>query len=155
LNNEKSILKAKKRRIKGLLSQSRQAMELGTLDGLAVFLPLGRIKAIDPVYFENSIIIFQSLKDELIKRLEKDNTLLSIQGIIEKWNDFIIESSQSMEKNQKLFKNAKNTIALKCLFKGRKFKQQNLPEKANELFMFGLSLTPVNSVKDALEGELF
>jgi len=155
LKNEKNILSAKKTRIKELLTQSQQAMEFATFDAVEVFSPLDKVKAIDPVYFENSITIFQRLKDELIKRLEKDNTLLSIQGIIAKWNDFIIESSQSMEKNQELFENTKNTIALKCLFKGRKFKQQNLPEKANELFMFGLSLNPVNSVKNALEGELF
>lgn len=155
LRNKKTISKAKGQRIKDLLVQSKEAMKLATLDSSLIFLPLHKINLIDSKYFNTQPVIFKKLKKTLVQKLGQESSILQVQRVIEQWKTFIIDSPHMSDSSKDIFRKTQNMIALRCLFSGRKAKARNKISEANKLFMFGLSLDPVNSVKIALEEELF
>jgi len=155
LKNKKTISKAKGLRIKELLASSQQAMESDILDSAVIFSGLHTINIIDSAYFNTQFGIFKNLKKILIKSLNKESSTVQIQDVLEQWDSFISNAKQMPQSARELLGKTKNMIALRCLFNGRKLKAQNKMAEANKLFMFGLSLEPVNSVKIALEEELF
>ncbi|BCG65728.1 MAG: non-specific serine/threonine protein kinase [Methyloprofundus sp.] len=149
----KSIHKAQNLYINKLLQQSRLAINADILKGAAIFTPLLSIQASDKLYFKNNPKIFQEIEQKLISTINTEGSLPQLQSVINHWDSFI-QSEHTPIKSKKQYNTAKNKIAIRCLLNGRKLKKQDKPQEANKFFMYGLSLEPINSIKNALEKEL-
>ncbi len=150
---KKSISEAQKLYINQLLQQSRLAINADTLEGAAIFSPLLSIQASNKLYFKNNLKIFKEIKQKLISIINTEGSLPQLQSVINHWDSFI-QSEHTAIKSKKQYNTTKNKIAIRCLLSGRKLKKQDNPQEANKFFMYGLSLEPINSIKNALEKEL-
>jgi serine/threonine protein kinase len=150
---KESISAAKKLYINKLLQQSHLAINADILEGAAIFSPLLSIQAVDKLYFNNNLKIFNDIKQKLIAIINNEDALPQLQSIINHWGNFI-QLEYTPVKSKEQYNTAKNKLALHCLLNGRKLKKQNQPEAANKFFMYGLSLEPPVSIKNALEKEL-
>ena len=148
------ITQTKNARINNLLNESRASINANSLDGSAIFSPLLVISFIDTEYLNKHLDIFQELKQKLIKIISHEKALPQLKNVFHQWDEFITNPAHQTANNIELLRKTKNLIALRCLFNGRKLKIQNQPIEANELFLFGLSLDPINTVMNALENEL-
>lgn len=155
LKKKNIILKAKASRIKEILKKSQQAMNSADLKAVEIFSPLYKINTIDSDYFNSRFTVFNDLSNILIQKMNRESPLIQLQTVIAEWNAYIDSSTDIPKGVRGLFIKTKNKIALKCWYIGRQLKAQNQKMKANELFMFGLSLDPGKSVSSALEKELF
>ena len=149
------IAKAKELRINKLLADSRVAINADIIEGGAIFSPLLVIQTIDTEYLNDHPVIFQDLKQKLIMITGSlEQPLPQLKSVINQWDNFVTSHAHQSEKITEQYRKTKNLIALRCLFNGRKLKTQDKKTEANELFMFGLSLEPINTVRNALEREL-
>lgn len=155
LKKKNIILKAKALRIEALVKQSQQAMNAVDLKAAEIFSPLNKINAIDSDHFNSRFVVFNDLSKILIEKMDQKSPLIQLQTVIARWNTYTGSSKQIPKGVRELLIKTKNKIALKCWYIGRQLKAQNQKMKANELFMFGLSLDPGKSVSSALEKELF
>ena len=152
--SQRSIVDAKNTRIAHLILESENAINAGNLEGSAIFSPLLVIRFIDTEYLTNNRAVFLKLQKKLIELTSEEQPLTQLKSVIIQWDKFLMTANEQAEKNQEQLKKTKNLIALRCLFNGRKFKMTNQKKKANEFFMFGLSLEPIDTVRIALEKEL-
>ncbi len=151
---EKHIVDRKNSRIEQLLNESLAAINTDSIERLAIFGPLMKLRDIDASYLNKHDDVFVQLKKRLLKLMNTPKSIPQLAGIINQWEQFNNESNSSSENSKEFIRTTKNLIALRCLFKGRKYKRSNQQSTANKYFMLGLSMEPIQTVREALEKEL-
>lgn len=153
-NLEKLIVASKNSRLKQLVQESLNAIRADRLQGQAIFNPLLKLRSIDTDYLKQNNAVFSQLKKRLVKFTDNPEAIPQLADVINHWERFNNGGNSSGENGKEFVRKTKNLIALRCLFKGRNFKRGNQPSIANEYFMLGLSLEPIQTVREALEREL-
>lgn len=154
LVNKNSIVEAQKIRFDTLLTESKAAINADIIEGATIFSPLLAIQSMDTKYLNNHPDIFLDLKQKLITLTSHEKPLPQLISVINQWDNFVTSSAQQSVKIVEQYKSAKNMIALRCLLNGRKLKKKNKKTSANDLFMFALSLEPIDTIASALEKEI-
>lgn len=150
-NNQ--IEQEKNNRIKILVNNYQLALNSETADGEQIFSSLITLRKIDSQYFEKNPHLSQKLKVHLLNLVKNEQALARLQDITTHW-DMYFNGWENSSKARKTYRATSNLIALRCLYTGRRLKQQDKQEAANEFLMFGLSLDPVGTVQKSLEKEL-
>jgi hypothetical protein len=153
LDSKNQIEKAKVNRIKVLVNAYQDELISDTANGKKIFSYLITIRKMDGHYLEKNPQLYQMLKSHLLSLAKYDLNLSKLQDITTQWDKFINGRENSV-KASKAYREARNLIALRCLYIGRKLKQEGKLNSANEFLMFGLSLDPISTVQKALEKEL-
>ncbi|WP_051906327.1 serine/threonine-protein kinase [Methylomarinum vadi] len=153
-NLENLIVASKNSRLKQLAQESLTAIHADRLQGQAIFNPLLKLRTIDSGYLTQNNAVFDQLKKRLLKLTDTPGAIPQLADVLNHWERFNNGGNGSGENGKEFVRKTKNLIALRCLFKGRNFKKSNQPSIANEYFMLGLSLEPIQTVREALEKEL-
>ncbi len=151
--SKNQIEQEKNNRIKVLVDNYQLALNSETTDGEQIFSSLIALRKIDSQYFEKNPHLSQKLKIHLLNLAKNEQALARLQDITTHW-DMYFNGWENSSKARKTYQATRNIIALRCLYIGRRLKQQDKQEAANEFLMFGLSLDPVGTVQKSLEKEM-
>jgi len=111
------------------------------------------LRAIDRQYLIRHSQLFSTLKTRLVTLAKDSHSLTQLQDVLQYWDKFFNAGENATEARE-IYRETKNLISLRCLYNGRKLKQQGNRQLGDELLMFGLSLDPISTVRNALEKEL-
>ena len=147
------IAREKTARLANLAADYTRVLNTEPLSGQGIFSHLEKIRSIDAQYLAKHPQLFSSLKTRLVTLAKDPQSLPQLQDVMQYWEKFFNGGDSSPEAGE-TFRETKNLISLRCLYNGRKLKQQGNRQLGDELLMFGLSLDPISTVRNALEKEL-
>ena len=147
------IARLKTTRLKNLAVDYQRALNSTPLSGKEIFTYLEKLRAIDKQYLARHSQLFSTLKTRLVTLAKDSHSLPQLQDVLQYWDRFFNGGENATEARE-IYRETKNLISLRCLYNGRKLKQQGNRQLGDELLMFALSLDPISTVRNALENEL-